>query len=74
LIPLISANTQARHEGYFRLEWELAAECAMSVASGVALILPIIIDATRSCRIVFGKSSGRACPAAKSRPRCARAC
>ena len=46
-IPLISANTQARHEGYFRLEWELAAECAMSIASGVALILPIIIDATR---------------------------
>lgn len=46
-IPHISANTQARHEGYFRLEWELAAERAMSIASGVAFILPIIIDATR---------------------------
>ncbi len=46
-IPLISANTQARHEGYFRLEWELAAERAMSIASGVAFILPIIIDGTR---------------------------
>jgi len=46
-IPLISANTQARHEGYFRLEWELAAERAMSIASGVAFILPVIIDATR---------------------------
>ena len=46
-IPLISANTQARHEGYFRLEWELAAERAMSIASGVAFILPVIIDDTR---------------------------
>lgn len=46
-IPLTSANTQAWHEGHFRLEWELAAERAMSSASGVAFILPIIIDATR---------------------------
>ena len=22
-LPVISANTQARHEGYFRLEWNL---------------------------------------------------
>ena len=27
-IPVISANTQARHEGYFRIEWELAGEIA----------------------------------------------
>jgi tetratricopeptide (TPR) repeat protein len=46
-IPIISATTQAREEGYFRLEWELAAERAMSIASGVAFILPIVIDATR---------------------------
>ena len=46
-IPLISANTQARHEGYFRLEWELAAQRAMSIASGVAFILPVVIDDTR---------------------------
>src|SRR5471030_1303052 len=46
-IPLISANMQARHEGYFRLEWELAAERAMSIASGVAFILPVVIDDTR---------------------------
>ena len=25
-IPVISANTQARHEGYFRIEWDLAAD------------------------------------------------
>ena len=46
-IPLISANTQARHEGYFRLEWELAADRAMSIASGVPFILPVVIDDTR---------------------------
>jgi len=46
-IPLISANTQARHEGYFRLEWELAAQRAMSIAAGVPFILPVVIDDTR---------------------------
>jgi len=46
-IPLISANTQARHEGYFRIEWELAAERAMGIARGVPFILPIVIDETR---------------------------
>ena len=30
-IPLISANTQARDEGYFRLEWDLAAERARKI-------------------------------------------
>src|SRR5580698_5368087 len=43
-IPLISAATQARLEGYFRLEWELAAQRAMSIASGVPFILPVVID------------------------------
>ena len=46
-IPLISANTQAREEGYFRIEWELAAQRALGIASGVAFILPVIIDGTR---------------------------
>ena len=46
-LPLISANTQAREEGYFRIEWELAAERAMGIASGTAFILPIVIDDTR---------------------------
>jgi tetratricopeptide (TPR) repeat protein len=46
-IAVISANTQAREEGYFRIEWELAAERAMGFASGVAFILPVVIDATR---------------------------
>jgi class 3 adenylate cyclase/tetratricopeptide (TPR) repeat protein len=46
-IPVISANTQARHEGYFRIEWDLAAERARGIASGVPFILPIVIDDTR---------------------------
>jgi TolB-like protein len=46
-IPLISANTQAREEGYFRIEWELAAQRALGIASGVAFILPVVIDDTR---------------------------
>ena len=46
-IPVISASTQARQEGYFRTAWELAAERAMGVATGEVFILPIIIDDTR---------------------------
>ena len=46
-IPVISANTQARHEGYFRIEWDLAAERARGIASGVPFILPVLIDETR---------------------------
>jgi tetratricopeptide (TPR) repeat protein len=46
-IPVISANTQAREEGYFRIEWDLAAERARGIASGVAFLLPVVIDDTR---------------------------
>jgi tetratricopeptide (TPR) repeat protein len=46
-IPLISANTQAREEGYFRIEWELAAQRALGIATGVAFILPVLIDGTK---------------------------
>jgi hypothetical protein len=46
-IAVISANTQAREEGYFRIEWDLAAERARGIAAGVAFILPIVIDGTK---------------------------
>jgi TolB-like protein/Flp pilus assembly protein TadD len=46
-LPIISSATQARHEGYFRIEWDLAAERARGIASGVPFILPIVIDETR---------------------------
>jgi len=46
-MPIISAATQARHEGYFRIEWDLAAERSRGFASGVPFILPVVIDDTR---------------------------
>jgi hypothetical protein len=43
-VPVISANTQARHEGYFRLEWTLAVERSKLIAETVPFILPVVID------------------------------
>ncbi len=43
-VPVISASTQARHEGYFRLEWTLAVERAKLIAETVPFILPVAID------------------------------
>jgi hypothetical protein len=45
-VPVVSASTQERLEGYFRLEWRLAAERAMQIADTVPFILPITIDDT----------------------------
>lgn len=46
-VPLISANTQARREGYFRIEWKLAAQRTHAIADGTPFLLPVVIDATR---------------------------
>jgi hypothetical protein len=46
-ILLISSNTQARYEGYCRLEGALATERAMNIAPADASIGPIIMGATR---------------------------
>ena len=43
--PIISANTQARTEGYFRIEWRLAAQRTHAIAKDVPLLLPIVVDA-----------------------------
>lgn len=40
-LPVISATTQRRLEGYFRLEWDLAAERAKRIADGVPFLLPL---------------------------------
>ena len=45
-VPVISARTQARLEGYFRLEWKLAEDRSHLMAKGKAFILPVCIDAT----------------------------
>ena len=44
--PVISAHTEARGEGYFRLEWKLADERTHLMAKGLPFLLPIVVDAT----------------------------
>jgi TolB-like protein/Flp pilus assembly protein TadD len=46
-VPVISAATQARHEGYFRLEWKLAAQRTHMMSGVKAFLLPVVIDETR---------------------------
>ena len=45
-VPVISANTQAREEGYFRREWNLAVNRTLDMADDKAFLLPVVIDAT----------------------------
>jgi TolB-like protein/predicted Zn-dependent protease len=45
-IPVVSATTQARGEGYFRREWKIAVERMQDMASGVPYLLPVVIDET----------------------------
>ena len=45
-LPIISANTQAREEGYFRLEWKLAVDRSHLMADNKAFFFPIVIDET----------------------------
>jgi TolB-like protein/Flp pilus assembly protein TadD len=46
-LPVISAATQARREGYFRIEWRLAAQRTHAMADGTPFLVPIVIDDTR---------------------------
>jgi tetratricopeptide (TPR) repeat protein len=45
-VPVISANTQAREEGYFRLEWLLAIERSRLRADDAHFLFPVVIDGT----------------------------
>ncbi len=45
-MPIISRNTHARGEGYFRLEWKLAIDRSHLIASDLPFILPVVIDDT----------------------------
>jgi hypothetical protein len=45
-MPIISANTQKRGEGYFRREWKLGVERTHDMAAGVAFIVPVVVDDT----------------------------
>lgn len=44
-VPLVSANTLKRSEGYFRLEWRLADQRTHLMARNKVFIVPVAIDA-----------------------------
>jgi hypothetical protein len=45
-VPIVSATTERRMEGYFRREWKLAEERSWAIADGVPFIVPVVIDET----------------------------
>ncbi len=55
-VPIISAHTQSRREGYFRLEWHLADERTHLMAEGTPFVLPVAIDDTRERGALVPKS------------------
>ena len=46
-VPLVSANSNARREGYFRLEWKLAVDRSHLMADDEPFLLPVAIDETQ---------------------------
>jgi TolB-like protein len=49
-MPVISAQTDARPEGYFRREWRLAVERTQDMADDHTFLLPVVIDDTTQAR------------------------
>src|SRR5436190_18469425 len=45
-MPIISASTQSRAEGYFRLEWRLADQRTHLMGRNRAFIFPVCVDQT----------------------------
>jgi TolB-like protein/Flp pilus assembly protein TadD len=45
-MPIVSAHTEARIEGYFRREWKLAVERTHDLSERVAFLIPVVIDST----------------------------
>jgi TolB-like protein/Tfp pilus assembly protein PilF len=45
-VPIISAHSQARLEGYFRREWKLAADRTHDMAEEKPFLVPVVIDYT----------------------------
>ncbi len=45
-IPVVSATTQRRHEGFFRREWSYANDRVRSMADAAVFVLPVCIDGT----------------------------
>ena len=46
-IPVISAHSNARSEGYFRGEWNLATRRLLNMAHDAAFLVPVVVDGTR---------------------------
>lgn len=49
-MPVISAQTDTRLEGYFRREWRLAVERTLDMADDHPFLLPVVIDDTPQAR------------------------
>jgi TolB-like protein/Flp pilus assembly protein TadD len=45
-VPIVSADTEARTEGYFRREWSLAVDRTHDLSQRVAFLVPVVIDST----------------------------
>ena len=45
-VPIITANTNACNEGYFRLEWKLAVDRSHLMAENKAFFVPVILNDT----------------------------
>lgn len=45
-VAVISAHTNARTEGYFRLEWKLATKRLLNISDDAAFLMPVAIDDT----------------------------
>jgi TolB-like protein len=46
VVTVISAHTEERTEGYFRLEWKLAVDRSHLMAEDAAFLIPVVIDGT----------------------------
>ena len=49
-VPVVSATTERRHEGYFRREWSYAIDRTRNMADDAVFVLPVCIDDTDASR------------------------
>jgi TolB-like protein/Flp pilus assembly protein TadD len=59
-VPVISANTASRREGYFRLEWDLADQRSHMMARSRVFVVPVCLDATTEAAADVPESFTRA--------------
>ena len=50
-VPIISANTESRTEGYFRLEWWLAEQRSFRMAKGRPFLFPVVTDVSGTAQV-----------------------